>query len=64
MGEVSRHLDLAEEAVGAEGEGQLRMEHLEGDGSLVAKVAGLVDSGHAAPAELTLEGVAVGEGGL
>jgi hypothetical protein len=40
------------------------MEDLEGDGAVVPEVAGQVDRGHAAAAELTLEPVAVGRGGL
>ena len=52
-------LDLALEPVGAEGGGELGMEHLERDGAVVAEVAGEVDRGHAPAAELALERVAV-----
>ena len=55
-------LDLALEALGAERGGKLGEEDLEGDGAVVAEVLGQVDDGHAAAAELALEGVAVGEG--
>jgi hypothetical protein len=44
--------------------GQLRMEDLQGDGTIVPEVAGQIDCGHAATAELALEQVAVGQGGL
>ena len=64
MGEIGGDFDLPEEAVGAEGVGQLGVEHLEGDGPAVAEVAGEVDRGHAAPAELALEAIAIGESGL
>ena len=57
-------LDLAQEPLGAERCGQLRMEHLERDGAVVLEVLRQVYGRHAAPAELALEGVAVGEGGL
>ena len=54
--------DLALEAVGAERGGELGEEDLERDGAVVAEVVGEVDDGHAAAAELALDGVAVGEG--
>jgi hypothetical protein len=40
------------------------MEDLQGDGAGVPEIAGQVDGGHAAAAELALEQVAVGQGGL
>ena len=52
-------LDLALEPLGAQRGRQLGVEHLQGDGSLVPKVLGQVDGGHAAPAELALEPVAI-----
>jgi hypothetical protein len=55
MAQVGRDLDLAQEAVGAEGVGQLRMEELERDRPAAAEVAGQLDRGHAAPAQLALE---------
>ena len=42
---------------------ELGVEDLEGDGAVVPEVAGEVDRGHAAAAELALEGVAAGERG-
>ena len=53
--------DLALEALGPERGGELGVEHLERDRPLVPEVVGEVDGGHAAAAELALEGVAVGE---
>jgi hypothetical protein len=63
MVEARGRADLAEEALGAEAGAQLGVKDLEGDRAVVAKVVGEPDGGHAAAAELTLEGVAVGEGG-
>ena len=54
--------DLAEEPLRSEAGGQFSMEDLEGDWAVVAEVARQVDRGHAATPELTLEGIAVGEG--
>ena len=54
--------DLALEPVGAERGGELGEEDLERDGAVVAEVVRQVDDGHAAAAELALDGVAVGEG--
>jgi len=45
-------LDLAEEAIGPEGLGQLRMEHLQGDRTLVTEVMRQVDHVHPTAAEL------------
>jgi hypothetical protein len=56
--------DLAGEALGAEGGGELGAEDLEGDPAVVLQVLGEVDGGHAALAELPLDAVALGEGGL
>ena len=56
--------DLALEPLRSEGGGELGVEHLEGDGAVVAEVADEVHRRHAAAAELTLESVAVREGGL
>ena len=54
--------DLALEPLGAERGGELGEQDLEGDRAVVAEVVGQVDDGHAAAAELALEGVTVGEG--
>ena len=62
MLQLGGEADLALEAVGAEGEGELGEEELEGDRAVVAEVLGEVDDGHAAAPELALDGVAVGEG--
>jgi hypothetical protein len=56
--------DLAPEALRPQGLGQLRVEHLEGDRPLVPQVPGQVDGGHPAAAELALDRVAAGQGGL
>ncbi len=57
-----RQLDLALEPLGTMLRDQLRVEHLEGNGPLVPEIPGEEDHGHAAPAELTLEGVAATKG--
>jgi hypothetical protein len=56
--------DLAAEALGAEGGGELGAEDLEGDSAVMLQVLGEVDGGHAALPELPLDAVALGEGGL
>ena len=53
--------DLPKKALGAEGGGQLGVQHLQGDGAVVPQVAREVHGGHAATAELALERVAVPE---
>jgi hypothetical protein len=60
--EPGGELDLAEKALGAEGAGQLGVEHLEGDGAVVAEVLREVDGGHAATSELADQAVTVGQG--
>ena len=51
MGEPGGDADLAEEALGAHRGGELRVDHLEGDGPVVPEVVGEVDGGGAAAAE-------------
>ena len=53
--------DLAEEPLGADRGGDLRVEHLDRDLPLVAAVAREVDERHAPAAELPLDDVAVAE---
>ncbi len=60
--EPGAELDLAEEAVGAQGSREVGMENLEGHGAVVAEVLGQVDGGHAAPTELALDAVATSQG--
>ena len=55
--------DLAAEPVGAEGGAELGVEELEGDG-FAGAVVGEKDGGHAPVAELALDGVRAGQGGL
>ena len=56
--------DLVQEALGAQRSREFRAEHLESNLPLMATVIREVDGGHAAPAELTLDSVTVGEGGF
>ena len=51
--------DLALEALGPEGGGQLGVQHLERDRPVVPEVLGQIDGGHAPAAELALERVAI-----
>ena len=64
MLEVGGELDLGQEPLGADDGGELGPKHLERDPAVVAEVLGEVDGGHAAGADLPLEAVAVGQGGL
>ena len=56
--------DLAQEALRAERGGELGVQHLERDLAVVLEVVREIDRGHAPAAELALERVAVGQGGL
>ena len=64
MLEVGGELDLGQEALGADHGRQLGPEHLERHPPVVPDVLGQVDGGHAAGADLAVEPVAVGQGGL
>jgi len=64
MGEGGDGLDLAEEPLGPEGHGELRPEHLDGNGAAVLQVLGEEDDRHPSLAQLPFDRVAVGEGGL
>ena len=64
MLQVGRELDLGQEPLGADHGRELGPEHLQGHPPGVADVLGQVDGGHAAGADLALEPVAVGQGGL
>jgi hypothetical protein len=61
MLEPGGEVDLSKEALGAEGGGELGVEHLEGDGAVMAEIAGEPDGGHAPATELALEGIAVSQ---
>ena len=63
MLEPGAELDLAQESLGAERAGQLRMQDLEGHRPVVAEVVGEVDCRHPAAPELAVEPVAVGQRG-
>ena len=58
------HPDLALEPVGADGGGELGVEHLERDLAAIPQVGHQHDARHSAPAELAAERVAVGQVGL
>src|SRR2546429_1225886 len=62
MREPSSNLDLPQEALGAERCGDLGAEDLDGDGAAVPEIAREVHGGHPAASQLTLDGVAVGQG--
>ena len=63
MLQPGRQLDLALEALGAEGAASSGWSTLRATGRSCRSL-GEIDRGHAAPAELALERVAVGERGL
>ena len=63
MLERRHHPDLRQEALGAQRHGQLGLEHLERHVPVVLEVAGEIDGGHPALAELALDPVAVAERG-
>ena len=54
--------DLAQEALGADGGRQFRLEHLDGDAAFVLRVPGEVDEGHPALAQQALHVIMAGEG--
>ena len=62
--EVGGELDLGQEPLGADHGGELGTQHLERDLAVVPQVLGEVHRRHAAGADLALDAVAVGEGGL
>src|SRR5439155_16901325 len=64
VGEPGGQLDFPEEPLGAEGGGELGLQYLDRDLTVVLEVLGEVNCGHPAAPELTLDRVAVGEGGL
>ncbi len=64
MLEPGGEADLPLEPLGPHGGGELGVEDLEGDGPVVAEIPREIHGGHAAPPELALDGVAVGERGL
>ena len=59
-----RGLDLLDKALGAEDGGELGLQELEGDLAVVLEVVGEEDGGHAALAEVAVNAVAAGEGGV
>jgi len=62
--EAGCDFDLLEKPLRAERRGELRLQHLDGDFAMVLQVLGEVDRRHPPAAELALDCVAVGEGGL
>ena len=57
------NLDFAQEAIGAEGRGELGAEDLYRDLAMMLQVFSEVDRGHAAHAEFAQQPVAIGERG-
>ena len=58
----ARQPDLLQEPFGAERGGELGMQNLEGDLSVVPHIVREIDSRHAAPAKLALNAVAIVQG--
>ena len=63
MLQVGCDLDFLEEPFGPEDGGEFGPQHLDRDLAVVFQVLGEVDGRHPAHAKLSLNGVAVGEGG-
>ena len=61
MAEPRGDLDLAQEALAADGVGELGLEQLDRDLAAVAQIVGEVDGRHPAAADLALDPVAAGE---
>ena len=57
-------LDLAQESLGAEALGQVRVQDFDGDGSVVTEVVGAIDGRHAASSDLALDFVVPAERGV
>jgi hypothetical protein len=62
--EAGNRLDLPQEALGAKRLSQLGVQHLERHRALVPEIVGEEDCGHATPAQLTLEAVAIAQTAL
>ena len=54
-------LNLPPEAVHADGRGHFRMQHLDRDGAIVARVTGKKDGRHSAPPDLPIDDVVLRE---
>ncbi len=63
MRQVSRDLDLAQKPLGTQCRREFRVEDLDADQTVVLQITGEVDGGQPTTAELSLDGIAVGEGG-
>jgi hypothetical protein len=63
MLQAGSELDLAEESLDAMAAAELRAHHLHRNRTLVPEIAGDVDGGHAAGADLTLHYISAAEGG-
>ena len=64
MLQIRRGVDLGEEPLGADGGGEIGLEHLERHVAVVAEIPGQIDRGHAALTELALDAIAALEGGV
>ncbi len=63
MDQAGGDADFPQEALGSQRGGNLGREHLDGDLAAMALVERQIDRGHTAATELTLDGIAIGEGG-
>src|SRR4051812_6914951 len=61
MAQPRGDLDLAQEAIAADGVGELRLEQLQRDLAAVAEIVGEGDGGHPAAPDHALDAVAAGE---
>jgi hypothetical protein len=58
--QIGGELDFLQKALRSEQRGELRMEHLDGDRTVVPMILCQVDRGHVPSPELTLDAVALG----
>ncbi len=63
MLQIGGDLDLVEKPLSPNDRGQLRPQHLERHLAVVLHIMGLEHDGHAPLAQLTLDAIAVGDGG-
>jgi hypothetical protein len=63
MLQASRQLDLAKKALDAIAAAELRTHHLHRNGTFVPEIAGEIDGGHAAGADLTLHRISAAKSG-
>jgi len=59
--QVRRNLDFRQKTLGADGNGELGLQHFHRDLAIVFQVLGEIDGGHAACTQLTVDVISVGK---